>query len=193
MTLNIAGILGTKDLKTESVPLKIKGLHSKVHSIEAFGHASISLGNTNYNYSKLKQSFNHLSVLPNKTFNLMEVGINLGENAYELQRPLDYKIRTRSEPFAVPTELGWVISEPMTGERRQTVCHFAFTEDVKVAGNIQTWWVIETYASKINVVQSVKDGVAGTEYAREYDEVHRRPVRKGNAVECTRAKPTKQL
>ena len=45
--LNIAGIHGTKDLKTEKVPLKIKGLHSKVHSIEAFANPSITLGNTN--------------------------------------------------------------------------------------------------------------------------------------------------
>ena len=156
VTLNIAGIHGTKDLKTEKVPLKIKGLHSKMHSIEAFAHPSISLGNTNYNYNKLKQSFNHLGVLPDKNFNLMEVGIILGQDAYELQRPLDYKIGTRSEPFAVLTELGWVVSGPMTGKRRQNVCHFAFTEDVKVAENIQTWWDIETYASKINVVSQSK-------------------------------------
>ena len=156
VTINIAGIHGTKDLKTEKVPLKIKGLHSKVHSIEAFAHPSISLGNTNYNYNKLKQSFNHLSVLPNKSFFLMEVGIILGQDAYELQRPLDYKIGTRREPFAVLTELGWVVIEPMMGKRRQIVCHFAFTEDVKVAENIQTWWDIETYASKINVVSQSK-------------------------------------
>ena len=47
LTLNIAGIHGTKDLKTEKVPLKIKGLHSKVHSIEAFAYPLISLGNSN--------------------------------------------------------------------------------------------------------------------------------------------------
>ena len=127
-----------------------------MHSIEAFAHPSISLGNTNYNYNKLKQSFNHLNVLPNKSFNLMEVGIILGQDAYELQRPLDYKIGTRSEPFAVLTELGWVVSGPMTGKKRQNVCHCAFTEDVKVAENIQTWWDIETYASKINVVSQSK-------------------------------------
>ena len=51
--LNIAGIHGTKDLKTEKVPLKIKGLHSKGHSIEAFTHPSVPMGNTNYNYKKL--------------------------------------------------------------------------------------------------------------------------------------------
>ena len=88
----------------------------------------------------------------------MEVGIILGQDAYELQRPLDYKIGTRSEPFAVLIELGWVVSGPMTGKRRQNVCHFAFTEDVKAAENIQTWWDIETYTSKINVViQSKKE------------------------------------
>ena len=86
----------------------------------------------------------------------MEVGIILGQDAYELQRPLDYKIGTQSELFAVLTELGWVISGPTTGKRRQNVCHFAFTEDVKVAENIQTWWDIETYASKINVVSQLK-------------------------------------
>ena len=156
VTLNIAGIHVKKDLKKEKVPLKIKGLHSKVHSTEAFAHPSISLGNTNYNYNKLKQSFNHLSVLPNKNFILMEVGIIIGQDAYELQRPLDYKIRTRREPFAVLTELGWVVSGPMTGKRRQNFRHFAFTEDVKVAENIQTWWDIETYASKIDVFSQSK-------------------------------------
>ena len=84
----------------------------------------------------------------------MEVGIILGQDAYEIQRPLDYKIGTRSEPFAVLTELGWVVSGPMTGNRH--VCHFAFTEDVKVAENIQSRWDIETYASKINVVSQSK-------------------------------------
>ena len=113
MTLNIAGIHGTKDLKTEKFPLKIKGLHSKVHSIEQ----SISLGNTNYNYNKLKQSLNHLSVLPYKSFNLMEVGMILGQDAYDLQRPSDYKTGTQSEPFSALTELGWVVSGPMTGKK----------------------------------------------------------------------------
>ena len=31
-----------------------------------------------------------------------------------------------------------------------------FTEDVKVAENIQSWWELETYASKINVVSQSK-------------------------------------
>ena len=68
----------------------------------------------------------------------MEVGITFGQDAYEIQRPLDYKIGKRSEPFAVLTELGWVVSGPMTSKKTQKVCHLVFTEDVKVAENIQS-------------------------------------------------------
>ena len=156
VTLNIAGMHGTQDLRTEKVPITIKGLHSKVHSIEAFAHPSISLGNTTYDYKGLKNIFRHLNVLTKRTFNPIEVGIILGQDAYEIQRPLDYKIGTRSEPFAVLTDLGWAVSGPMTGKKSQNGCHFAFTEDVKVAENIQSWWDIETYASKINVVSQSK-------------------------------------
>ena len=86
----------------------------------------------------------------------MEIGIILGQDTYELHRPLAYEIGTQSEHFTVLTELEWVVSGPTTGIRRQNVCLFAFTEDVKVAENIQTWWNIETYASKIKVVSQSK-------------------------------------
>ena len=94
--LNVAAIHGTKDLKIKKVPLTIKGLHSRVHLLEAFVHPSISLGNTKYDYNNLKRSFSQLSVLPNRNFNLKEFGIILGQDAYELQKSLDYKIRART-------------------------------------------------------------------------------------------------
>ena len=154
--LNLAGIHGTQDLRTEKVPITIKGLNLEMHSIEALAHPSISLGNTTCHYKELKNNFRHLNVLTNRTFNLMEVGIILGQDAFEIQHPLDYKIGTRSEPFAVLTELGWVVSGPMTGKKSLNVCHFAYTEDVKVAENIQSCWEIETYASKINFLSQLK-------------------------------------
>ena len=49
----------------------------------------------------------------------------LGQDAYELQKALDYRIETRSEYVAVLTELGWVDCGTMTGKRGQNVCHFA--------------------------------------------------------------------
>ena len=101
VTLNIAGMHGTQDLRTEKVPITIKRLHPKVHSIEASAHPSILLENTRYDYKEMKINFRHVNVLTNRTFNLMEVGIVLGQDVYEIQRPFDYKIATRSKPFAV--------------------------------------------------------------------------------------------
>ena len=83
VTLNIAGTHGMQNLRTEKVPIAKKGLHSKVHSIEAFAHPSISLRNTTYDYKELKNNFRHLNVLTNRTFNLMEVGIIIGKDAYQ--------------------------------------------------------------------------------------------------------------
>ena len=156
VTLTLAGIHGTQDLRTEKVLITIRGLHSKVHSIEAFAQPSISLENTTYDYKEPKKNFRHLNVLTNRIFNLLETSIILGQDAYKIQCPLDYKIEKRSELFAVLTELGWVVSGPMTGKKSQHFCHFASTEDVKVAESIQSWWDIETYASKTNVVSQSK-------------------------------------
>ena len=69
----------------------------------------------------------------------MAVGIVLGQDAYEQYRPMDYKIETQNVPLAVLRELRWAVSAPMMGYRRPNVRHFAFTEDVKVAENIQKW------------------------------------------------------
>ena len=86
----------------------------------------------------------------------MEIGIILGQDVYDLQRPVDYRKGQASEPFAVLTKLGWVVSGPMTGRSNGNVCHSASAEDVKMAENIQKWWDIEAYASKFNVKSQTK-------------------------------------
>ena len=124
-----------------------------MHSIEAFAHTSISLGNTTYDYKELRNNFRHLYVLNKRTINLMEVGIILGQDAYEIERTTDYKIGTGSEElFADLTKIGWAVNGPLTGKKSQNFCQFSSREDVKVAKNIKSWWDLETYASKRNVV-----------------------------------------
>ena len=78
------------------------------------------------------------------------------------------RIGTRWQPFTVLTELGWVVSGPMTSKRRQNVSRFAFNENVKITNQRN---------------QSVEEGTAGTKVVREYDEVYRRAARSANAVE----------
>ena len=107
----------------------------------------------------------------------MGICIILGQDAYEQHRPLDYNIETRSEPFAVLIELGCVVSGSMTGQRRQIVCHFTFTEDVKVAENIQKWLDIETYAPKLTSSASRRRKLQAQKMnAGEYDKNYRQLV-----------------
>ena len=68
------------------------------------------MGNVKYDYERLKHKFDNLSVLANINFNLSEVGMIIGQDAFHLQRPLDYRKRKKNEPTAVLTELGWAVS-----------------------------------------------------------------------------------
>ena len=110
----------------------------------------------------------------------MEVGIMLGQDADKIQRPLDYKIGTRSEPFAVLTELGWVLSGPMTGKKSQNVCHFASTEDVKLAENIPSW---KNLCFQNKCCMSIKERAASSEVFREHNKAYGRAVRSRHALE----------
>ena len=86
----------------------------------------------------------------------MEVRVIQGQDAYEQQKALDYKIGTWSEYVEVLAEIGWVVSGLMKTKSGQNFCHFACTEDVKIAENIQYCRDIETCASKLNVVSQSK-------------------------------------
>ena len=50
----------------------------------------------------------------------MKIGIIMSKDASELQRPLDYKIGTISESFAVLLELGWSVSWPRAANGDKT-------------------------------------------------------------------------
>ena len=111
VTLIIAGIHVRKDLKTEGGHLKtMECIKTCTQSTPLYARRNHSEKQTTTKIDLERQSFSHLTVLPNKNFNLMVVGIIHPKNAYELQRPLHWKILTRLETLADPIELGCVVS-----------------------------------------------------------------------------------
>ena len=100
----------------------MKGSSSAVFQLSCHSHLEIELGNTSYDYNKLKEELEHLSVLSNKRFNLAEVGVIIGQDFYDLQRPLDYRLGKPDEPHAVLTELGWVVSGPPKRSDNENMC-----------------------------------------------------------------------
>ena len=139
------------------------------------------------------ENCSHLSVLPNRIFNLMEVGSILGQDVYELQKALDYKIVTRSEPVAVLTELIWVVSGPIKGNKR-TKCLSFRQHERRDNDNKHSIPVAQRYLCFQNTCcKSIKETATSSEFLRERDKIYSPAVRSGHALESTSTQSSKQL
>ena len=83
LTLNIAGINGTKEMISEKVIFKVKTPNVS-ESMTFQVHPLIHLGSKSYNYNDLKRKFSHLDVLPDENINLKNVKVVLGQDNYHL-------------------------------------------------------------------------------------------------------------
>ena len=114
----------------------------------------------------------------------MEVGTLLGQDSYELQKELGFKIGTISEHVAVLTQLGLVVNELMKGEKEQNVCHFGLHrrhENSKKKHSIPVGQRNLCYQNKCS--KSVKEGATSSEVLREHDKIYRQVVRSGHTLE----------
>ena len=123
----------------------------------------------------------------------MEVGSILGQDVYELQKALDYKIGTRSEPVAVLTELGWVVSGPMKGKKK-TKCLSFRQHKRRENDNKHSIPVAQRYMCFQNTCcNSIKERATSSEFLREHDKIYSPAVRSGLALESTITQSSKQL
>ena len=112
--LNVAGIPGTSDISSKRLRVKIGDQDGKVkEDIMAYNHPNVNAGNRTYNLKKLKETYPHLSVLKDSTINLGDVKVILGQECYHLHRVIDYKKCGNAKPWAVRTQLGWMLSGPL--------------------------------------------------------------------------------
>ena len=116
--LNVAGIHGTSDISSKRLRVKIGDQDRRVNEdIMAYGHPNVNAGNRTYNLKKLKETY-HLSVLKDSTINLGEVKVILGQDCYHLHRAIDYGKCGNAKLWAVPTNLGWMLSGPLPQHER---------------------------------------------------------------------------
>ena len=84
---------------------------------------------------------------------MTDVKVILGQDAYHLIRPLEYKSGERNQPWAVKTALGWTISGALP---KKEVSNLSVSCNLSVASNplanqMKKWWDMETYASVCDV------------------------------------------
>ena len=78
-----------------------------------------------------------------KEIDLKKVKVFLGQNAYELIRPLEYKNSGRSKPWAVKLPLGWTFSGPLLKRDLKVCkasCQVTNLEDLELAEVVKKWW-----------------------------------------------------
>ena len=104
LTLNIAGINGTKQMQSKKVKLEITTPTAR-QTVLFHVHPSMFLGNKSYDYPSIKQKYKRLDVLPNAVFDLRKVKVVLGQDNYHLLCPMEYKKGHKNEPWAVRKKL----------------------------------------------------------------------------------------
>ena len=108
---------------------------------------------------RLKQEYDYLSDLPDIEISMKDVKVILGQDAYHLIRPLEYKSGEKSQPWAVKTALGWTVSGALPKKETSHLsvsCNLSIASD-PLSEQMKKWWDMETYSSVCNVTGKSKE------------------------------------
>ena len=91
--MSVAGIHGLSDMKTEVVTAKVGPSETETigDTLIFFSHPNLNVGDKKYDFKTLKQGYDYLSNLPDIEISMKDVKVILGQDAYHLIRPLEYK------------------------------------------------------------------------------------------------------
>ena len=153
--MSVAGIHGLSEMKTEFVTARIGPSEADTAGEElAFcSHPNLNVGDKIYDFTKMKENYVYLNNLPDIKVSMADVKVILGQDAYHLIRPLEYKTGGRDEPWAVKTSLGWTVSGALPKKETKCMaasCNFSVSSD-PLADQMKKWWEMETYASVCDV------------------------------------------
>ena len=153
--MSVAGIHGLSDLKTQIVTAKVGSSEAETagETVTFCSHPNLIVGEKDYDFRNLKEEYNYLSDLPNKRVSMTDVKVILGQDAYHLIRPLEYKSGERNQPWAVKTALGWTISGALPKKETSNLsvsCNLSVASN-QLANQMKKWWDMDTYASVCDV------------------------------------------
>ena len=153
--MSVAGIHGLSDLKTQIVTAKVGSSETDTagETVTFCTHPNLHVGEKDYDSRKLKDEYLYLSDLPNISVSMTDVIVILGQDAYHLIRPLEYKFGERNQPWAVETALSWTISGALPIKETSNLsvsCNLPVASD-PLANQMRKWSDMETYASVCDV------------------------------------------
>ena len=168
VSLNVTGIHGTQITTCRAVQATIgpancmqdKGKLLTIHS-----QKNLEIGTSVYNVQEMKEKYPYLKCVGFKQIDLKKVAIILGQNAYELIRPVEYKNGGENKPWAIKLPLGWTVSGPVPINQLKlsAACHVANNDDMKLAEVVKKWWDMESYGTLKVADKRTKDDKLATE------------------------------
>ena len=116
--LKINGINGMSTMDTETIEINVgtKNPNFKRQNVVFYVHPNMQVGAEYHDINELKRKYKHLNVLQ-KNIDTSKVKLLLGQNAFNLTRPLEYRQPPKGmeqiQPWAVRSPLGWTLSGPL--------------------------------------------------------------------------------
>ena len=163
ITLEVSGIHGTRSMKTRSVPIKIGRKNSSVKDaalVIANCHKNLDIGNSVYNLKTLKDAYPYLRCIQQNRIDVGRVKVILGQDCYSLIRPLEYRNNGQHKPWAVRTQLGWMVCGPLPADE---ICECAVVstnfsnQESRLAEQLRHWWDLKSYGTQYKVDNRSKE------------------------------------
>ena len=160
--MSVEGIHGLSDMKTEIITANVGPSETETigDTLTFCSHPNLNMGDKKNAFKTLKQEYDYLSNLPDIEISMKDVKVILGQDAYHLIRPLEYKSGEKSQPWAVKTALGWTVSGALPKKETSHLsvsCNLSLAAD-PLSEQMQKWWDMETYSSVCNVTGKLKEG-----------------------------------
>ena len=143
-SLSVAGIYCSQDVKTEIVPIAVSA-HEKsrpLTTVQIYMHEKLKLGDQIVELQELKDRYPHLRNLPDKSYNLNDVQVILGQDCYDDHHPFESKkSEDKAAPWEVKSKIGWALSGPLPAKQAATLATTATSiADDKLANQLSKWW-----------------------------------------------------
>ena len=144
-SMSRTGIHGTNSIDCLKVPVKIGPADeiSDTVKIRASRYGHLVVETFVYHVIELSKRYPPLSGKKLKKIDLKDVKLILGQDAYSLISPFEYKYYGNNSPWAVKVPLGWTLSSPQPNSKRTGSSFLRsdsqenqeLTEIVRVVGN----------------------------------------------------------
>ena len=123
-------------------------------------HKSLDVGSSVYNLKTLKDAYPYLRCIQQNRIDVGRVKVILGQGCYSLIRPLAYKNNGQNKPWAVRTQLGWMVCGPLPADemRECSVVSTNFSnQESGLKKQLRHWWDLESYGTQYKVDNRSKE------------------------------------